>query len=93
MGFGFCQGGVGLWALGFCQGGVGGRDGVGGPAGGWAGLEGFRVDHKAVADIRRQHALIGLVDLIGSDQFGLGRNAVLGAEIHHLLGFGNAADH
>src|SRR3546814_12401894 len=36
--------------------------------------------------------LIGVVHLLHRDQFDIGGNSVFGAEIEHLLGFGDAAN-
>ncbi len=58
----------------------------------WSG-ERAAVDHEAVAHVGGEHALVGLVDLVGVDHLDLADDAVLGAEVEHLLGLGDAADH
>ncbi|CZS10107.1 hypothetical protein CDFC105_83980 [Clostridioides difficile] len=55
--------------------------------------QGGGVDDEAVAHVRGQHPLVGLVDPVGGDQLGPRDDAVLGAEVEHLLGLGDAADH
>src|SRR3954464_14398044 len=55
-------------------------------------LQGGVVDDEAVAHIRAQDALPGLVDLIGGDDLDLCRDAVLSAEVEHLLRLADAAD-
>ena len=40
-----------------------------------------------------QHPLIGLVDRLHVDDFHIGRNTVLAAEVEHFLGFWQPADH
>src|SRR3954447_19180155 len=56
-------------------------------------LERRVVDYEPVTDIGGEHALPGVVDLIGGDHFNLGPDAVLGAEVEHLLGLADRADH
>src|SRR3978361_2013346 len=51
------------------------------------------VDDEAVADVARHHALPRLVDLIGRDDLDLGAEAVLRAEVEHLLRLRDTADH
>ena len=55
--------------------------------------QGRGVDDEPVADVGGEHPLVGLVDLVGGDDLDLGADAVLGAEVEHLLGLGDAADH
>src|SRR3954453_18357701 len=50
------------------------------------------VDDEAVADVGGQNALPGLVDLFGGDDLDLGGDAMLGAEVEHLLGLADRAD-
>jgi hypothetical protein len=50
------------------------------------------VDHEAVLHVALQHALVGLVDLVHRIISMSGDDAVLGAEVEHLLGLGDAAD-
>ncbi len=50
------------------------------------------VDHEAVAHRAAHHALVGVGHLAGADQLDLGLDGVLGAEVEHLLGVGQAAD-
>lgn len=45
---------------------------------------GHGVEDEAVARIRRQHAFVGLVDIVGSDEFRLGEHVVVGAEVESL---------
>src|SRR5512140_2325224 len=52
----------------------------------------LRVDDEAVADVGLQHALVGLVHLLGGDDLDVGGDAVLPAEVEHLLGLGESAD-
>lgn len=44
------------------------------------------VDDEAVADVGGQDSFVRLVDLVGGDDLDLGAEAVLGAEVEHLLG-------
>src|SRR5918998_5866300 len=60
---------------------------------GRASAQGGGVDDEPVADVGGQDALVGLVDLVGGDDLDLGADTVLGAEVEHLLGQGDAADH
>jgi hypothetical protein len=55
-------------------------------------LERRHVDGEAVLHIRGEHALVGLVDLLDRDHLDIGGDAVLAAEVEHLLGLGDAAD-
>jgi hypothetical protein len=41
------------------------------------------VDDEAVADVAGDHPVIGLVDLIGANDFNLSAEVVLGAEVEH----------
>ena len=50
------------------------------------------VDHEAVADVLLQQALVGFVDLLDRDRLDVGDDAVLGAEVEHLLRLADAAD-
>src|SRR5437868_423756 len=50
------------------------------------------IDDEAVADVRAEHPLPRLVDLVGGDDLDLGGDAVLGAEVEHLLGLADRAD-
>jgi hypothetical protein len=56
------------------------------------GFQRRHVHHKAVFDVVLQHPVIGLVDVLHGDHLDVRNNAMLGAEIQHLLGLGNAAD-
>src|SRR5512133_62739 len=63
----------------------------------WFRLAGFlsqrlHVQHETVTDIILQHAFVGLVHLLDWDEFDLGDDVVLGAEIEHLLGLLDATD-
>lgn len=53
-----------------------------------------RVDihHEAVLHVAFQHAFIGFINLLHRDQLDIRRNAVLAAEVQHLLRFRDAAD-
>ncbi len=55
-------------------------------------LQRRHINHKAVLDVPFQQTLVGLVDLLNFDQFDIGGEAVIGAEIEHLLSFPNPAD-
>src|SRR5690606_18485468 len=57
------------------------------------GLDGGGVDDEPVAHVAVDHPVVGVVDLVGGDDLDLGADAVLGAELQHLLGLGDAADH
>ncbi|MEU7838216.1 hypothetical protein [Nonomuraea sp. NPDC049129] len=48
---------------------------------------------RAVADVGGQDSLVGLVDPVGGDHLDLAADTVLGAEVEHLLGQGDATDH
>ena len=50
------------------------------------------IDHEAVLDVALEHALVGCVDLLDRDHLDVGDDAVLGAEVEHLLGLRDAAD-
>src|SRR5712692_8942094 len=50
------------------------------------------VDDEAVLHVALGEALVGFVDLLDADQLDVGGDAVLGAEIKHLLRFADAAD-
>jgi hypothetical protein len=52
-----------------------------------------RVDDEAVPDVGGQDALVGVVNFLGRDDFDFGAELVFGAEVEHLLGFADAADH
>ena len=56
------------------------------------GFQGFHVDHETVFHVAFNHAFNGLVDVFDVEHFDVAGNPVLGAEIQHLLGFGNATD-
>src|SRR3954451_11755143 len=51
------------------------------------------VDDEAVADVGGEHSLIRLVDVLRLDDLDLCGDAVLGAEVEHLLRLRDAADH
>ena len=50
------------------------------------------VDREAVLHIGLEQSLVGFVDLLDRDDFDIGGDVVLAAEVEHLLGFGDAAD-
>ncbi len=52
-----------------------------------------RVDDEAVAHVAVDDAIVCLVDPVGADRLDLCADAVLGAEVEHLLGRGDPADH
>ncbi len=52
----------------------------------------LHINHKPVLHVAFEQALVSLVDLLNFDQFDIGGEAVIGAEIEHLLRFLNAAD-
>ena len=55
-------------------------------------FEGSHVDGEAVLHIGLDQSLVGLVDLLDRDDFDIGGDVVLAAEVEHLLGLGDAAD-
>jgi hypothetical protein len=55
-------------------------------------LQRGHVDGETVLHIRLQQALVGLVDPLDRDHLHIGDDAVLAAEVEHLLGLGDAAD-
>src|SRR6185312_5830950 len=56
------------------------------------GFEGSHVDRETVFHVRLHQSLIGFVDLLHGDDFDVGGDVVLAAEVEHLLCFGEAAD-
>src|SRR5947209_5072463 len=50
------------------------------------------IDHEAIAHIAFLDPLIGFVDLLDGDHFDVGGDALLSAEIEHLLRFLDASD-
>jgi hypothetical protein len=50
------------------------------------------IDNEAVLHVPFEKAFVSLVDLLNFDQFDIGSDAVIGAEIEHLLSFLDAAD-
>jgi hypothetical protein len=50
------------------------------------------VDHEAIFHVALLHAIIGVVDILDLDHLDIGGDALLGAEIEHLLRLGDAAD-
>src|SRR5271166_4859281 len=50
------------------------------------------VDREPVLHIRFEHSLVGFVDLLDRDDFHIGGNVVLSAEIEHLLSFADPAN-
>ena len=55
-------------------------------------LERVRVNHKTELHVTGDHAVIGLIDLMHRDLLNPCAQAVLSAEVEHLLGFGDATD-
>lgn len=51
------------------------------------------INDELVFHFISQHPLIGLVDRLHVDDFHIGRNTVLAAEIEHFLGLWQPADH
>ena len=56
------------------------------------GLEGRHVDGEAVLHVGLEQPLVGFVDLLDGDDFDVGGDVVLAAEVEHLLRLGDAAD-
>ena len=59
------------------------------------GLRGFKrghIDHEAIFDIARFHALVSIINVLNIQHFHITADVVLGAELQHLLGRGHAAD-
>ena len=52
-----------------------------------------QVDDEAIAHIAAQGSLEGLVHLLDGNSLDVRRDAALGAEVEHLLGLADAADH
>ena len=50
------------------------------------------IDHKAIFHIALEHALVGFIDLLNWISSMSADDSLLGAEVEHLLGFGDAAD-
>src|ERR1700730_8614861 len=50
------------------------------------------INHKAVLYIALRQPFIGLVNILNLYQFNVGSDAVVGAEIQHLLSFANTSD-
>src|SRR6266478_7888155 len=59
---------------------------------GWLLLQGCHIDDETVLHVAFQQAFVGFVDLLHPDQFDIRGNAVIGAEIQHLLGLPNPPD-
>src|ERR1700677_4504994 len=55
-------------------------------------FERSHVDGETVLHIRLEQSLVSFVDLLDGDDFDVGGNVVLSAEIKHLLSFGDTAD-
>jgi hypothetical protein len=55
-------------------------------------LQRGHIDDEAVLDVAFEQALVRLVNLRNFDQLDIGGDAVIGAEIEHLLSFLNTAD-
>ena len=58
----------------------------------YSALERSHIDGEAVLHIGLEQSLVGFVDLLDRDDFDIGGDVVLAAEIEHLLSFGDAAD-
>ena len=50
------------------------------------------VDGEAVLHVGLEQSLVGFVDLLDRDDFDVGGDVVLAAEVEHLLGLRDAAD-
>jgi hypothetical protein len=50
------------------------------------------VDGKAIFNVRPNHALVGFVDLLDRNDFHVGGDVALTAEVEHLLRFGDATN-
>src|SRR5512139_1517867 len=55
-------------------------------------LQGRHVDHEAILDVAAQEPFVGLVQLLDADFFDVASDAVLRAEVEHLLRFRNTAN-
>src|SRR2546427_7455672 len=55
-------------------------------------LQRRHINHEAVLHIALRQPFIGLVNVLNFDQFNVRGDAVLGAEIEHLLRFANASN-
>jgi hypothetical protein len=55
-------------------------------------LERRHIDRESVLHIGLHHSLVGFVDLLDRNDFHIGGDVVVAAEIEHLLGFSDAAD-
>src|SRR5208282_5339162 len=55
-------------------------------------LERSHIDREAVLDIGPEQSLVSFVHLLDRDDFNIGGDVVLPAEIEHLLSFGDAAN-
>src|SRR5579864_6522552 len=50
------------------------------------------IDHKAILHVALEQTFVGFIDLLNLDQLDVCRDSLIGAEVEHLLGFGDAAD-
>ena len=50
------------------------------------------VNHEAVFHVVLQQAVVGLVDLVGSDYLDISGDVVLATKVEHLLCFADATD-
>jgi hypothetical protein len=55
-------------------------------------FERSHIDRKAILHIGLEQSLVSFVDFLDRDDFDIGGDVVLPAEIEHLLSFGDAAD-
>ena len=55
-------------------------------------FERSHVDREAVLHVGLEQPLVGFVDLLNGDDFDVGGDVVLAAEVEHLLRLGDAAD-
>jgi hypothetical protein len=59
---------------------------------GLLGLQRSHIDGEAVLHISLEQSLVSFVDLLDRDDFDIGGDVVLPAEVEHLLGFDDTAD-
>jgi hypothetical protein len=55
-------------------------------------LQRSHVNDEAIFYVALEEALVRCIDLLSANQFDIGGNIVLGAEVEHLLGLTDAAD-
>src|SRR5436190_2603338 len=50
------------------------------------------INREAVLYVGLEHSFVGVIDLLGGDDFDVGGDVVLAAEVEHLLSFLNSAN-